>query len=668
MAVGGSNMPAGGGVIQKKNAEYIVGGVGWIRDERDIENTVIKEINGIPLYVKNIATVQLGTQFRRSVYEKNGNEVTGGAVLMRHGQNPLSVTQAVKDKIIELQPGLPAGVHIVPAYDRTRLIHGAIHTLSEVMWHEMLIASLAILLILMHVRSVFVICITLPLAVLSSFLIMWVLRFAGVIDIQANIMSLAGITISIGILVDQAIVMTENATHHLKEHFGDRHVTGDTREIVIGACRTVGRPIFFSVIIMLVSFIPVFMLSGREGKLFHPLAFTKSFALLGVALISITLVPALIPTFIRGHLRSEEDNWIVRSFIHIYKPLLTWALPRRNLVMWFFAAMLIPAAGMFPLQAFLGMGASQNLPTPDYRWWAFFARLGQFLSGTASAEVAWHVCFVVVFAIVVSVTIMATIGWQWRLVSLATLLLIGFWSYRIVPKIGASFMPALDEGTLLDMPITVPRASITQAADDLKARDALLRGFPEVESVIGKAGRADTPTDPAPLDMVETFVNFRPKEFWPKRALRYPDAEQQIAQVLDRLIADGFVTAPEGDGRRNLVNDATQKAIERFDETQRELAARRYGEFERELESELTRFAVGEAMRLIRQRMKVKLAAPEDEDAALDRLAHDLTPQFGPWLARSPAMEDASRLSDEIVAALRRKNAIPASADALELR
>src|SRR5256886_10779169 len=173
---------------------------------------------------------------------------------------------------------------------------------------------------------------------------MWILRQLEIIDIQANIMSLAGITISIGILVDQAIVMTENATHHLKAHFGDKQVTGDTREIVIPACRTVGRPIFFSVMIMLLSFIPVFMLSGREGKLFHPLAFTKSFAVLGVALISITVVPALIPTFLKGRLRSEEENWIVRSFINIYKPLLTWALPRRNLVMWGFSVLLVLAA------------------------------------------------------------------------------------------------------------------------------------------------------------------------------------------------------------------------------------------------------------------------------------------------------------------------------------
>ena len=173
-------------------------------------------MNGTPIYVKNVATVQLGPQFRRSVFEKDGNEVVGGVVLMRHGENPLAVTERVKEKIQELQPGLPEGVRIVPAYDRTRLIHGAIHTLTEVMWHEMVIAAVAILLILMHVRSVFVICVTLPLSVLFSFLLMWLLRQLGIIDIQANIMSLAGITISIGILVDQAIVMIENATHHLE--------------------------------------------------------------------------------------------------------------------------------------------------------------------------------------------------------------------------------------------------------------------------------------------------------------------------------------------------------------------------------------------------------------------------------------------------------------------
>ncbi len=640
-AVSKSNMPAGGGVVQKNNAEYIVRGVGWIKNKHDIENTVIKEVKGTPIYVRNVATVQLGTQFRRSVYEKDGNEVTGGAVLMRHGENPLAVTERVKEKIQELQPGLPAGVHIVAAYDRTRLIHGAIHTLTEVMWHEMVIASLAILLILMHFRSVFVICVTLPLSVLFSFLLMWLLRQAGIIDIQANIMSLAGITISIGILVDQAIVMTENATHHLKQHFGDKKVTGDITEMVIAPCRTVGRPIFFSVMIMLLSFIPVFMLSGREGKLFHPLAFTKSFAMIGVALISITLVPALIPTFIKGRLRSEEENWIVRSFINIYKPLLTWALPRRNLVMWMFAVLLVLAAGMFPLQAVVGQGAS---------------------------ETAWKTTFLFVFAIVTSLTVMFTRGLRWQMLSMCSLVLIGLWAYHF-PKIGVAFMPALDEGATLDMPVTVPRASVTQAADDLKARDALLRGFPEVESVIGKAGRADTPTDPAPLDMVETFVNYRPKELWPKRVLRYDDAAEQTRAVLDRLEKDGFVLrAPHEEDRENLIVDASQKALERFDEAMRELALLRYTEVEQELGPQLTRFAIEETLRRIREAGDLSWPAGTDESAVIDKLAEELISKYGTWLAEAPSLEDVTQLSRDVAKELAKRGAIKDVVSSLELK
>jgi Cu(I)/Ag(I) efflux system membrane protein CusA/SilA len=640
-AVAKSNLPAGGGVIQKNNAEYIVRGVGWIKDKADIENTVVKEVNGTPVYVKTVATVQFGTQFRRSVFEKDGNEVVGGVVLMRHGENPLAVTERVKAKIQELQPGLPPGVQIVPAYDRTRLIKGAIHTLTEVMWHEMVIASIAILLILVHVRSVFVICVTLPLSVLFSFLLMFVLRKLGIIDIQANIMSLAGITISIGILVDQAIVMTENATHHLKEKFGDKKVTGDTREVVIRACRTVGRPIFFSVLIMLLSFVPVFMLSGREGKYFHPLAFTKSFALLGVALISVTVVPALIPSFIRGRLRGEEENWIVRSFIRIYRPLLTWALPRRNLVMWAFAALLILASGLFPVQALVGMGASES---------------------------AWEAMFLLTFGLVTILTVAFTRGvWQQAL-SLATLIALAMWAYHF-PKIGVSFMPALDEGTTLDMPVTVPRASVTQAADDLKARDALLRGFPEVESVVGKSGRADTPTDPAPLDMVETFVNFRPREFWPKRVLRFPDAERQTRDVLRALEDRGYVLpAPHADDRDNVVNEAAQRALERFDETMRELAIRRYVEFEAELGPVLTRFVVADTLRRMREAGHLSALSGEDETKLADELAARFAKDEGPRLARQPAPEIVTRVQRQTAETLASRRVVPDAAGALELR
>jgi Cu/Ag efflux pump CusA len=631
-AVAKSNLAVGGGVVLKNNAEYLIRGVGWVRDKSDVENTVIKEVNGTPLYVKNVAVVQKGTQFRRGVYEKNGNEVVGGIVMMRHGENPLAVTRRIKEKVQELQPALPEGVRIIPAYDRTHLINGAIHTLTTVMWHEMVIASIAILLILVHVRSVFVICVTLPLSVLFSFLLMWLLRQSGIIDIQANIMSLAGITISIGILVDQAIVMVENATHHLKDKFGDNPVTGDTRELVIRACRQVGRPIFFSVMIMLISFIPVFMLTGREGKLFHPLAFTKSFALIGTAIISVTVVPALIPSFIRGKLKREDDNWIVHSFIAIYKPLLTWFLPRRNLVMWMFAALLLLAAGMFPLQAIVGLGAS---------------------------ETAWKTAFLAVFFVVTAVTVILTRGFLWQTLAFVSLLALALWAYHF-PKIGVSFMPALDEGTTLDMPTSVPRVSVTQAADDLKHRDGLLRGFPEVELVVGKAGRADTPTDPAPLDMFETIVNFRPKAFWPKRVLKFDDAVRQTQAVLAALEERGYVQKTKyADDRDSVINDATQKALARFDETMRELALQRYREFEKDLGPTLTRFVIHETIRRFSAAGDLPGLDAEKQEKLIEAFTKELAPDYGNWLAQRPAAEDVARLTQHIARELAKRKLFP---------
>lgn len=636
-AVAKSNLAVGGRVIQKNNAEYLVRGVGWIESKDDIANTVIREANGVPVLVRQVARVQLGPQFRRSVFEKDGNEITGGVVMMRYGENPLAVTGDVKRKIEELQPGLPPGVRVVPAYDRTRLIHGAIHTLTEVMGHEMLIASLAVFLILTHVRSAFVICVTLPLAVLFSFLVMSILRSLGIIDIQANIMSLAGITISIGILVDQAIVMVENATHHLKEHFGDEPVRGDTTAIVTPACRMVGRPIFFSVMIMLISFIPVFALSGREGKLFHPLAFTKSFALLGVALLSVTVVPALIPIFLKGRLKGEQENWIVRSFIDIYKPVLTWALPRRNLVMWSFAVLLVLAAGMFPLQALMGQGASHE---------------------------HWRRAFLSVFALVTSLTVIFVRGLKWQILSLVSLVLIGLWA-ETFPKIGVSFMPALDEGSTLDMPVTVPRASVTEAADDLKARDALLRGFPEVESVIGKAGRADTATDPAPLDMVETFVNYRPKEHWPRRVLRFRDAERQTTAILSALADERYLTIlPEGTDRADFINEVTQKALERYDTFQRELALARYKGFELELGPEMVGFVIANAL----DRIQPSASELVDKQETAHSLTEELVPEYAVALARHPAPEDVTKICRHVSRRLAEMGVIEDAATALELK
>jgi Cu(I)/Ag(I) efflux system membrane protein CusA/SilA len=612
-AVARSNSAVGGRVIHKGNAEYLVRGVGWIRSVKDIESIVVKAdpARGTPVYVAQLGSVGLGPQFRRSVLEKNGNEAVGAVVMMRYGENPLAVTRRIKDKIQELQPGLPEGVRIVPFYDRTRLIEGAIHTLVEVLSHEMIIATVAVLLILMHARSAFVICITLPLAVLVSFILM------RVFNIPSNIMSLAGIAISIGILVDQAIVMVENATHHLTAHFGRNRVTGDIRELVIPACRTVGRPIFFSVLIILLSFAPVFALTGQEGKTFHPLAFTKSFAMIGVAIISITLVPALIPTFIRGRLRSEQESWLVRSLIEIYKPVLVWAMPRRNLVMWSFAALLIVGAGLFPLNAIL--------------------------------PISWHAGFLAVVGVTISASVVFIVGRRWQLLSFVSLAALALAAYGF-PKIGTDYMPPLDEGSILDMPVTVPRASVAQVADDLKARNAVLRRFPEVEQIVGKAGRADTPTDPSPLEMVETVINLRPKEVWPKRKLEYRDAERQTDAALDTLQSERLLGAiPNATERHSLVDTATMGALGRLDATLRDLVLQRHREFEAGLGLRLTREFLAELVS--RWQRSGQLLAPVTREET-ERLADELSGTLGAWLAQGAAQEDVTRLVEQAVARL----------------
>jgi Cu(I)/Ag(I) efflux system membrane protein CusA/SilA len=253
-----------------------------------------------------------------------------------------------------------------------------------------------------------------------------------------------------------------------------------------------------------------------------------------------------------------------------------------------------------------------------------------------------------------------------RTVALASLLLIGLWSYRFT-KIGVDFMPLLDEGTTLDMPVTVPRVSVTQSADDLKARDALLRGFPEVESVIGKAGRADTPTDPAPLDMVETFVNFRPKELWPKRVLPFADAERQTAAVLQSLEDNHYVAvAKTHDERASLLDDASQKALERFDETMRELALLRYREIERELAPTLTRFAIVETIRMLGVNRPLRWPTGVEQDQFVDRLTQRFTPLYGDALAKHPSLEDTAQLSQAIAAVLEQDGAIREVAAALQ--
>ena len=502
-AVARSNSSVGGRVLHQGNAEYLIRSVGWIENIDDIRNTVVTQRNnGTPIYVHMLGTVQIGPAFRRSVLEKDGKEVVGGVVLMRYGENPLEVTRRIKEKITTLQAGLPEGVRIVPFYDRTPLIHKALETVSGTVKEELIVCTIAILLVMGHIGNAFVVAVTLPMAILFSFLMM------RVFGMSSNIMSLAGISISVGILIDQAVVMGENAAHHLTRHFGHQRVTGDTTEIVIKACRTVGRPIFFSVLITILSFLPVFALSGREGKMFHPLAYTKTFALIGVAVLSITLVPALIPIFLRGRIKSEDENWLVRTMIEIFKPMLSWLMDRTTLVCWLFVII-------------LGLG------------------------------------------------------------------------YVASTKLGREFMPDLDEQSLMDMPTTVPRASITQASRDLQVRDEVLRGFPEVWQVVGKAGRAETPTDAAPLDMIETVINLRDHDLWTKRKLRFEDATAQTRVVLDAMVAKGFLRpSATADEREGLVNEAAMTVASKVDEMLRAQAVLRLTEFRPELGRGLIETAV----------------------------------------------------------------------------
>jgi Cu(I)/Ag(I) efflux system membrane protein CusA/SilA len=365
---------------------------------------------------------------------------------------------------------------------------------------------------------------------------MAVLRWLGVVDVQANAMSLAGIAISIGVLVDSSVVMAENVMHRLRERFGSAVVRGDVRDVVLPACLAVGRPMVFSVVIMVVSFLPVFALGGIEGKMFQPLAYTKSFALLAVALLAITLVPALCTVFIRGRLRSELENPLIRSVIEVYRPVLSYLMDRPSVLAW--------VLGVTFLVGFAPLGSRPML-------------LAILILGMVSTALLPRRPF---FAVAAP----------------PSLLLLALVAEQRMEPLAREFMTPLDEGMVMDMPITIPGASAAQVVDDLKARDMVLCRFPEVDMVVGKAGRADTPTDPAPLDMIETMVNFRPREFWPRRKMRAQDAETQCRALYDALAARGLIRAAEtATARDDLIHQAALAALPLFDTATREYACHR---------------------------------------------------------------------------------------------
>jgi Cu(I)/Ag(I) efflux system membrane protein CusA/SilA len=444
-----SNGDVGGKIFEVATTEYYVRGRGYIKKVEDIENVVLKVVDGTPVYVKNVGTVHLGGDLRRGVAELDGKgEVVGGIVVMRYGENALNVIDGIKKKLEELRASLPEGVRIVPTYDRSELILNAIHTLREKLIEESIVVALVCIVFLWHVRSALVAILTLPIAIILSFLPMFGL------GLTSNIMSLGGIAIAIGAMVDAAIIMVENA-HKYLEHFREEHGRDPTRtehaRVLVDAAKSVGRPLFFSLLVITVSFIPVFSLTSQEGRLFKPLAFTKTFAMFFAAMLGITLVPVLMLLLVRGKITAEVKNPVNRFLIWSYQPFVDFVLRHRALTL--IAALLILAATIFPYS-----------------------------------------------------------------------------------KLGKEFMPPLNEGTILYMPTAVPGMSITEATKILQIQDRVLAKVPEVERVFGKAGQAETPTDPAPLSMFETVVMLKPHDQW-RDGMTW---EKLIAEMNEKIRTPGM--------------------------------------------------------------------------------------------------------------------------------
>jgi Cu(I)/Ag(I) efflux system membrane protein CusA/SilA len=419
-AIRGSNMDVGGRSVELSEFEFIVRGRGYVKSLSDLSNIVVKVDKGTPVLLKDVARVELGPDERRGITELNGEgEVASGIALQRFGQNALDVIDNVKARLADMASALPKGVEIIPVYDRSNLIHNAIETLKRTLTEESIVVALVCIVFLLHVRSALVAIVMLPVGILMAFAAMKAL------GIGSNIMSLGGIAIAIGAMIDGAIVMIENAHKHLERAPPDK----PRLEILIAAASQVGPALFFSLLIITVSFMPIFTMESQEGRLFSPLAFTKTFSMAAAAILSVTLVPALMVLFIRGKIIPEHKNPINRFLIWVYRPLIQRVLKARTLT--------------------------------------------------------------IALALVV--------------------LAVSLWPAR---QLGTEFMPSLNEGTLMYMPTSLPGMSVTKAAEILQTQNKVIKTFPEVASVYGKAGRAETATDPAPTEMFETIINLKPKGQW----------------------------------------------------------------------------------------------------------------------------------------------------------
>lgn len=445
-AVQNANLNVGGKVVEENGAEFVLRGIGLVTSPEDLELVTVKAMEGTPIYLKDIATIQIGGDFRRGALDLNGHEAVGGTVVMRTGENAKAVIERIKRKIEEIAPSLPPGISIKPFYDRSELIDNTIGTLKHALVEEFILVTIAHIIFLWHFRSILIVTLPLPISILISFLLM------NEFGITSNIMSLTGIAIAIGVLVDAAIVVTENVIRHCEEaehKKGGRLNAKETWDVALTACTQVGRPIFFAMAIIILAFVPVFALSGQEGKLFHPLAFTKTFAMIGSTLLAVTLVPVLCSILVRGPFHSEEHNIVMRALLRIYDPVLGWALSHRKTVI-------------------------------------------------ASAMLILSVSLLVAFGLPRSTVKQLRENGYSKLADAVT----GF---------GKEFMPPLNEGSLLYMPVMMPKTGLKEIQRVMSWQDQVIAATPEVASVAGKLGRFETATDPAPTEMLETTIMLKPE-------------------------------------------------------------------------------------------------------------------------------------------------------------
>ena len=576
-------------ILNTATAEFIVRNVTSRAETTDASGTemstlhrleqcllVLPDGRGVPL--EDVAMVLKGACPRRGAFEKDGNEAVAGIVHVRYGHNPLQVTRAIRNRLQQIGDDLPPRVRLVPCYDRTPLILGGVETITRTLIESLLVTSLCVILVLRHWRTSLVVTLILPLAVLGAFLGMWGLRAAGWADLQTNIMSLAGIVVSIGVLIDSSIVIAENVTHQLHREFGDRPVSGDVSEIVAKACSTVGVPAFCAVLIMIISFLPVFALEGIDGRMYRPLAWTKTLALLSAAILTVTLVPVLCTVLIRGRLRAESESALVRTIVGVYRPVLSYLMDQPAPLIVLLCVTLIASA------AATGVDLAVRLAT----------------------------------VISIGLVCWCTSRFPAKVWLTAMLILVALVSQSSMRPIGLALRLPLDEGMIMDMPITVPRITISQAVDDLKARNMVLCRFPEVQMVAGKAGRAETPFDPAPLDMIETMVEFRPKSRWPNRRLLLSDAKQQTIKIVSALSQAGLVEAAANPSA--MVADIVEAGLVQYDAVTREVCWQRLQAFESELSRDLAnRLATEISNRLFKAgRLEKRLTHPEIRSVALE--------------------------------------------------